>query len=78
MEGENKLHSVKITRANWKMLCYGLMIIGVIVMSYFNSTFSIPLEYMRKSLYGAIGGILAGFGLGLAYSRIFRIEEIDD
>lgn len=74
----NKLYSISISKNKWKLIIWTFIILGLIIMSLFSSTFFIPLDYLRSSLYSSIGGILIGVGFGLAYARIFKINGIDN
>ena len=73
-----RIEKVEVSRLQWKLIVWSLIIIGAIVFSVFSSTFFIPKEYMRSAMYSAIGGLLVGVGFGLVYARAFRIEEIDN
>ena len=70
-------HSRKVSRNKWKFIIWIPIIIGVIVFSVFNSTFFIPKEYYKASLYASLGGVLIGWGFGLALSRMWKIKGID-
>lgn len=52
------------------------IILGVIIFSVFNSSFFVPPKYMQWSMFGAIGGILIGWGFGLAYSKKYDVEGL--
>lgn len=73
----NKLHSIKISREDFKRMFFILIILGIIIFSVFNSTLFILRECMRASLLGTIGFLFVGFGFGLVLARAFKIEGID-
>lgn len=74
----NKDNRKQIDIIKWRILYWSFVLIGVIAFSIFNSTFYIPVEYSRASMYGAIGGTAVGIGLGFMFSRVFKIKEIDN
>ncbi|GBE19392.1 MAG TPA: hypothetical protein ENG87_01825 [Candidatus Pacearchaeota archaeon] len=71
-------HSREISRKGWKGMVWTPIVLGVIMFSIFTSTFYIPRDYLRATWFSAIGFLLVGWGFGLAYSRVWRIKEIDD
>jgi uncharacterized integral membrane protein len=73
----NKLHSVNITRKNWKWMIRTFWIVGAIIFAVFNSTFFIPTQYTQAAWISAIGFLLVGVGFGLVYARVFNIKGID-
>lgn len=62
----------------WKLIVWSPILIGAIVFSVFSSTFFIPKEYMRSAMYAGMGGVLVGWGFGLAYARAWKIKDIDN
>jgi hypothetical protein len=72
-----KLHSQEISRNRWKLIVWTPIILGLIVFSVFSSTFFIPKEAIIWAWLSMVGGLLMGWGFGLAYSRIFKIKGID-
>ena len=71
------LYSIKISRSKWKLIVWLPIIVGGVMFSVFTSSFFMPTEFVRASWFAAIGFLLVGFGFGLAYARMFKIEEID-
>lgn len=78
MENQSKLHSINVSKLQWKVLFLALIILGMIIFSIAGSTFFIPKESLRASYFILIGGILIGAGFGLVYARVFKIEGIDN
>jgi hypothetical protein len=74
---ENKLHSIEISRSQWKLIVWSPIILGTIIFSFFGSSFFIPAEHLRYTILVWLGGILVGAGFGLIYSRVFKIRGID-
>jgi len=68
----------EVSQTQWKLIVWIPIIIGAIVFSIFSSTFYIPKVYMKSAMYAAIGGVLVGWGFGLAYARAWKIKNIDN
>ncbi len=73
----NKLHSIKIGRLQWKLIIWTPIISGAILFIIFYSSVFIPRDSLIPSGLAAIGLLLIGWGFGLAYARMFKIEGID-
>ncbi len=74
----SKLHSIKIGRLQWKLIVWIPIILGMFIFIIFYSSFFIPSEYLIPSGLAGIGLLLIGWGFGLAYARVFKIEGIDE
>lgn len=70
-------NSKEISRQQWRIMIWSSIIVGIIIFSIFSSTFFLPKEFVRVGYGIAGGGLLIGLGFGFAFSRIFKIEEID-
>ena len=68
----------EINKTGWRILIFSLIITGVILFSLFSSTFYTPTEYVRVVWYASIGLMIAGIGIGFMFSRVFKIDEIDN
>jgi len=66
----------EITMSQWRMMIWTPIAIGAIVYSIFNSTLFIPKESYQWSLIASIGGMLIGWGFGLAASKKWSVEGI--
>ena len=73
----NKLRSIKVGQFQWNLIIWTPIILGMFIFTIFYSSFFIPSEYLRASGLVGIGFLLIGWGFGLAYARMFKIERID-
>ena len=73
----SKLHSIEIGKLRWKLIVWTPIILGGIMFSIFASGYFMKPECVRASWFAAFGLLLVGFGFGLAYARMFKIEGID-
>ena len=73
----NKLHSIKISLLQWQLMIWTPIILGAIIFIIFYSSVFIPRDSLIPSGLVGIGFLLIGWGFGLAYARMFKIERID-
>lgn len=68
----------EISKKGFRIMVYLIIIIGAAIMSVF--TFLSKFLVQSNSyyiIYMGIGQLLLGFGVGLAYSRVFKIKDFD-
>jgi len=72
----------EITKEKWKLMIYGILIVGTIIMSLGYTFFSKGIELTQEKYlwFGLLfsGIMLLGIGAGLAQSRTYRIKGYDD
>jgi hypothetical protein len=78
----NKLHTVNITKKNWRLMIRLFWIIGVIILSLGITLLDNNLteDLLLIGIYQALivgGSISIGVGFGLVYARAFNIKGID-
>jgi hypothetical protein len=79
----SQLHSINISRAKWFGLVWSLISIGGFLFAVFytilNNLFvgQDPIKQGFLFMGFALGCIIIGFGFGLVYARLFKIEGID-
>ncbi len=70
-------YNKEVSRNRWRIIVWLPIFLGLIIFSVFNSTFFIPKESYHWTLIASIGGVLIGWGFGLAYARVYKIKGID-
>lgn len=70
-----------ITKKGYRRLIYLILAVGLITNSIAGTKFigsGVTESQMRLGFWMAISLLVTGFGVGLAYSRMWKIEGVDN
>jgi hypothetical protein len=66
-----------ITKNNYIILSFGLIILGALLMSLCTYLFIMKIETNYTYYFNIVAGMIMGAGIGMANSRVFKIEGYD-
>lgn len=68
---------MNINKGKYIALCFGLIGLGVILMSICTYLYVMKIDTNYTFYYNLIAGMIIGSGIGLSYARMFKIEGYD-